>query len=194
MLLKCTPNVRQKSKHLEVHFIMSKYSFEEKLEAILRVKNDGMSMSESARILGIKQIQLSQWIRLYDEHGINGITNSGASYDGKFKIMVVEYMHANHLSCRETAAKFCIKGAYTVNKWERIYYEEGPDGLLRNSRRGRPPKNLMKKKDSKKKLPKQTEEDLIAENQRLRMENEYLKKLQALVQERIDRESGKRPE
>ena len=60
---------------------MSKYSFEEKLEAILRVKNDGMSMSESARILGIKQTQLSQWIRLYDEHGINGITNSGASYD-----------------------------------------------------------------------------------------------------------------
>ena len=33
--MKCTPNVRQKSKHLEVHFIMSKYSFEEKLEAIL---------------------------------------------------------------------------------------------------------------------------------------------------------------
>ena len=52
----------------------------------------------------------------------------------------------------------------------------------------------MKKKDSKKKLPKQTEEDLIAEVQRLRMENEYLKKLQALVQERIDRENGKKPE
>ena len=76
---------------------MSKYSLEEKLEAILRVKNDGMSIGKSARILGIKQEKLSQWIRLYDEHGINGITNSGASYDGKFKKMVVEYMHANHL-------------------------------------------------------------------------------------------------
>ena len=173
---------------------MSKYSLEEKLEAIIRVKNDGMSIGKSARILEIKQEKLSQWIRLYDEHGINGITNSGASYDGKFKKMVVEYMHANHLSCRDTAAKFCIKGTSTVNVWERIYYEEGPEGLLKSKPRGRSPKSTMKKKETKKKLPKQTEEDLIAENQRLRMENEYLKKLQALVQERIDQENGKKPE
>lgn len=39
-----------------------------------------------------------------------------------------------------------------------------------SGKRGRPPK-----------LDKQVEEDLIAENQRLRMENEYLKKLQALT-------------
>ena len=45
----------------------------------------------------------------------------------------------------------------------------------------------------KKKINQQTEEDLIAEVQRLRMENEYLKKLQALVQERIARENGKEP-
>ena len=41
-------------------------------------------------------------------------------------------------------------------------------------------------------LSKETEEDLIAENQRLRMENEYLKKLNALVQERIKRENKKK--
>ena len=45
-------------------------------------------------------------------------------------------------------------------------------------------------KPRKKKLNKETEEDLIAEVQRLRMENEYLKKLNALVQERIARENG----
>jgi len=39
-------------------------------------------------------------------------------------------------------------------------------------------------KPKKPKLSKQTEEDLIAEIQRLRMENAYLKKLMALVQER----------
>lgn len=44
----------------------------------------------------------------------------------------------------------------------------------------------------KKKLSKEVEEDLIAENQCLRMENEYLKKLNALVQERIKRENKKK--
>ena len=50
----------------------------------------------------------------------------------------------------------------------------------------------MKLKENKKKLNKDIEEDLIAENQRLRMENEYLKKLNALVQERIKRENNKK--
>ena len=49
-------------------------------------------------------------------------------------------------------------------------------------------------KPAKKKLSKETEEDLIAEIQRLRMENDYLKKLQPLVQERIARENGNEPE
>ena len=47
----------------------------------------------------------------------------------------------------------------------------------------------MKLKEDKKKLNKDIEKDLIAENQRLRMENEYLKKLNALVQERIKQEN-----
>ena len=47
----------------------------------------------------------------------------------------------------------------------------------------------MKLKENKKKLNKDIEEDLIEENQRLRMENEYLKKLNALVKERIKREN-----
>jgi transposase len=50
----------------------------------------------------------------------------------------------------------------------------------------------MSSKPKKKSLNKKVEEDLIAENQRLRMENEYLKKLNALVQERIKRENKKK--
>ena len=50
----------------------------------------------------------------------------------------------------------------------------------------------MNSKPRKKKLSESTEKDLIAEIQQLRMENAYLKKLNALVQERIKRENPKK--
>ena len=71
-------------------------------------------------------------------------------------------------------------------RWERIYLEEGPEGLAIERRgrssKGRPPKQL----------PKQVEEDLLAEVQRLRAENDYLKNLQALVLEDERRQHKKR--
>ena len=50
----------------------------------------------------------------------------------------------------------------------------------------------MSSKSRKKKLSKDVEEDLIAEVQRLRMENAYLKKLQALVQKRTKPKQSKK--
>ena len=61
---------------------------------------------------------------------------------------------------------------------------------LYEERRGR--KKNMSSKPRKKKLSKEIEEDLIAENQRLRMENAYLKKLQALVQKRTKPKQSKK--
>ncbi|HCD45955.1 MAG TPA: transposase, partial [Lachnoclostridium sp.] len=109
-----------------------------------------------------------------------------------FKLKVVEYMHDNHLSIRSTAKHFNIPQHYTVSRWERIYYEEGPAALL-EERRGRGSSMAKKKNNNKNTLNKEAKEDLIAEVQRLRMENDYLKKLNALVQERISRENGKKP-
>ena len=99
-------------------------------------------------------------------------------YTPEFKIKVVETMHREKLSYRETARQFDISNS-RVAAWERIYLEEGAEGLYieRRGRKstGRPPK--IKK-----------EEDLIAEVQRLRAENAYLKKLNALVAERVRQE------
>ena len=72
-----------------------------------------------------------------------------------------------------------------VQDWERIYLTEGPEGFS-VERRGRGSKGRPKQ------LPKEVEEDLLAEVQRLRAENEYLKNLQALVLER-ERRQGKKP-
>ena len=173
-------------------FFMAKYSYEEKLEAVLRVVDDGMSVQASAKILGTAKSQVQRWVSRYTLFGVEGLLLKHGSYDGDFKVSVIEYMHDNHLSLFQTAVRFGIPTDVTVGKWERIYYEEGPEGLYRDNR-GRKSK-MSSDKPKKKKLRKETEEDLIAEVQRLRMENDYLKKLQALVQERIARENGNEPE
>ena len=93
------------------------------------------------------------------------------------------------MSLTATADHFCIQSVPTLSKWERIYYEEGKEALF-EERRGR--NSMGKKKPVKPKNNVNQNEDLLAEVQRLRMENEYLKKLNALVQERERSEQKKK--
>ena len=110
----------------------------------------------------------------------------GVPYPGEFKRMVVETMRNEKLGCVETAKRFGV-AKQRVCDWERIYLTEGPEALLIDRRgrsgkgTGRPPK-----------FDKQLEEDLLAENQRLRAEVVYLKKLQALVLEEEQHKNKKR--
>ena len=103
-------------------------------------------------------------------------------------------MREHRLGYRETMRKYFPqlneRSISFLKQWERIFLEEGAEGLMKErrgkasaasgSRKGRPPK-----------LDPKVEEDLIAENQRLRMEIEYLKKLSALVLAE-EQKSGKR--
>ena len=105
-------------------------------------------------------------------------------YSAEFKIGVIIDMREHHLSYKETVRKYWegSKGKEAnyikqVQRWERIFLEEGTEGLMKE-RRG---KSYGSKKGRPPKLDRKVEEDLIAENQRLRMEIEYLKKLSALV-------------
>jgi len=100
--------------------------------------------------------------------------------------MVVETMQKEKLSYSEAAREFDVPRS-VMTRWERIYLEEGVEGLY-IERRGRSCAASGTRKSRKSKLDKKVEEDLIAEVQRLRAENDYLKKLNALVAERERRE------
>ena len=113
------------------------------------------------------------------------------NYSAETKLNVIMDMRAHRLGYVETARKYDIPNYRVIQRWERIFLEEGAEGLMKErrgkacaasgTRKGRPPK-----------LDPKVEEDLIAENQRLRMEIEYLKKLDALVREREERENARK--
>ena len=119
-------------------------------------------------------------------------------YSAEFKIGVIIDMRKHHLSYHETARKYWntisrseeFNYINTVKRWERIYIEEGVEGLMKE-RRGKSIPSEGKKRGRPPKLDKKVEGDFIAENQRLRMEIEYLKKLDALVQKRLQEEKKK---
>lgn len=108
-------------------------------------------------------------------------------------------MRENHLSYREAARKYWAgerEDNYKnrLKEWERVYLTEGAVGFM-VERRGRKSTG----RPSKKPLDKEIENDLIAENQRLKerneyleMEIEYIKKLSALVLAE-EQKNGKKP-
>ena len=106
-------------------------------------------------------------------------------YTPEFKKLVIETMQEEELSYSETCRRFDVNSRDQIKSWERIYLEEGPEGFA-VERRGRGNTGRPKQ------LPKQVEEDLLAEVQRLRAENDYLKNLQALVLEDERRQHKKR--
>ena len=163
---------------------MSKYSKVEKIAAILDVEK-GESISEVARRNHIDVDMLSLYLRLYRDHGEEGIQSHAYNWTAAQKYQVLSYMHENHLSCKETGIKFGISGSSTIWQWEKRYLENGIEGL-EDKKKGR------KTRVQKPKPPKTREEELLERIQYLEVENAYLKKLNALVAEREKRERGNR--
>ena len=115
-------------------------------------------------------------------------------YSAEFKISVILDKVKNNLGVKETVRKYELKSHNTLKLWERIYRNEGAEGLMKEKRGkksiGRP---------RKKPADVAFSDDLITENKKLRaqleyaqMEIEVLKKLSALVLAE-ERENGKKP-
>jgi transposase len=162
---------------------MTKYSKEEKIAAIKAVEA-GESIAEVARQFGIDNSVLKLAVRSYREHGEKGLSCHTYSWTAGQKKEVLAYMHKNQLSFKETGIRLGISNA-TIWQWERRYLENGIEGL-ENKKKGRKPRV------QKPKPPKTREEELLERIEDLEIENEYLKKLNALVAEREKRERENR--
>lgn len=163
---------------------MTKFTKEERLAAVLEVES-GESIASIGKRHQMSAQVISRSLELYRLYGETGLSSRGRKWSTEDKIRILGYMHENHLSCKETSTQFGISGSSTVWEWERRYLEEGITGL-EGKKKGRKPR-IQKPKQPKTRL-----EELEEENLNLRIENEYLKKLNALVAEREKRESGSR--
>ena len=180
--MNCTPKVGQQNQQKGCSFIMTKYSVEERITAI-RAVEVGESIASVAKQYQIDRRVLERSVKLYEEHGEEGLRSHAYNWTAAQKYSVLEYMHENGLSCEETGIQFAIGGSATVWQWEQRYLKKGIMGL-EDKKKGRKPRT------PKPKLPKTREEELLDRIQYLEAENEYLKKLNALVAEREKRERG----
>jgi transposase len=180
--LNCTPKVGHKPTERGADN-MTKISKTERLEAVKAIE-EGKSVTKVAAQYQISRTAMGYYYNLYQKHGPEGLLRRMGSISEEEKRKIVEYMHQNHLSYRETSIQFGLSGgSASLKKWERTYLDKGKNEV---EKKGKQPR-LRKPKPPLTQL-----EELLAENEYLRAENEYLKKLNALVAERERREKENR--
>ena len=165
---------------------MTKYSNEFKLMAIQKIL-DGNSINNTAKILKIPKPSLRTWLYHYKKGGIEQLFIKNRKYAAEFKKEVIEYKWEHGLSLIQTTILFKIPNHVLIASWEKKYLAEGFSGLI-PKKKGRLTK-MPKQKDIK---PQTLTREQEAENAQLRMENAYLKKLNALGQARKKQEQAKK--
>ena len=170
---------------LEV-YIMGKelYCKEIKLEAVQYVLS-GHSYRQASEKFKISTTPIEKWVNAYKIHGEKGLESRNTArqkeLDGQFRLNVIKYKNKHGLSCTQTASLFCLD-VVTISRWDKKYHEKGEDAFMSDKNNQKISiKAKQKDNNSESVLENQI---LAAENRRLKMENEYLKKLNALIQER----------
>lgn len=175
---------------------MAKYEKSFKLKVVQEQLSGSVGAKTLAARYGINHTTVSRWIEGYRQHGEAGLRKKFSHYSAAFKLSVLKQMWRQELSFTQAAILFDLRGGSgVVADWERRYHASGPEGL-KSKPRGRP------KSMTEPKLPPppvsppaddtRTLEELRKENEYLRVEVAYLKKLDALVRARRQAAQKKR--
>ncbi|MBN6890112.1 IS3 family transposase [Cytobacillus horneckiae] len=160
---------------------MTKYTNEQKLDAVIRYENSSESINEIAKRIGTSKSVVYNWIKQFQYHGLAAFEKSYTSYTAQFKMDVLNYMNENGASSDKAAVIFKISSPKLIRKWRNQLNTLGVEALF-SKKKGRPSMKKESNKQTKQTPVEGSTEALQAEIERLRMENEYLKKLNALVQ------------
>lgn len=165
---------------------MKKYSEQLKLAAVETYRTGGLGWKRSAALHDVEPSSLRKWVAAFEVHGVEGLREKRRELYGiEFRLQVLQRVRDEGLSYRQAAALFNIRSFNIIGRWERAYERDGMSGL--EPKRTGPKKQMSKPKPPSVPPPQledkdRSREQLIAELNSLRLENTYLKKLDALVQ------------
>ncbi|RFS13284.1 transposase [Emticicia sp. C21] len=158
----------------------NKYTYEFKLHCVEAVLKEYRSIISVANEWGVNPSNLKLWVDFYKKYGVSGLYRKDKqSYDVAFKFNVLETIDKEFLSLRSACVRFNIPSESAIIRWRRAYESAGLSALRTRPKKMKQP---IKRKPRKSDKPLTREQELLLENERLKAENELLKKLQALTQ------------
>ncbi len=169
---------------------MSKLTREDKIEIYERRKK-GETISSLANSFYVSKSTIEYLIALIRKHRYDILRNGKNRYYSKeFKLQTINRVLVNFESARSVAIDIGLASDGILHNWLSKFKENGYNVV--EKKKGRKPKSMTKPKKNDKELSeKEKIKKLEEENLYLKAENEYLKKLRALVQERELKEKKK---
>lgn len=172
-----------------------KLKLEDKIK-IIRFYKEGYSIPYISKNFNVSHKTIKRIERQYREHGIESFKEKGSNskYSVDFKMKIIKCVLAGE-SMASIAAELCVNDGM-IYFWVKRYNELGYNGLI-EKKKGRPPKMKPKSKEIKINDTSTDEKDkrikeLEERNAQLEMENDLLKKLRALVQQRQQQQNKKK--
>lgn len=168
----------------------SKFSIDLKQKVLDLVLKEHQLKAQVCKDYGISRGELRHWINTYKSRGLAGLVSkrTNRTYTGEFKLKILTEYKNGLLSLRELSEKYNIPRGSLIYQWSKKFETYGFMGLL-PGQKGR--KSTMKKKRvSPKDYDKLSKEELLEEMRYLSAENDFLKKLDALIQS--EKEQAKR--
>jgi transposase len=162
---------------------MAKYSEQFKLTLVKEYQEGKLGYNLLAKKYDMRDCtQIKRWVKVYEKFGSEGLKRKKhkETYSVQFKLDVLSYMKRTGSSETETALVFGITNAPMIGSWKRAFLEDGTEALDRP--RGRPSMSDKAKNNKNKQVEDKEmtyEQKLKRENELLRLEVEYLKKLRA---------------
>ena len=174
---------------------------DEDIIEIARMVDCGFTLAQISRKFNYNKSSMQMIIRRYKRHGLQGIFHSEINHEftSDFKLGIIKRYY-NGESKSSLAVELNVDYG-VIYSWIKKYEQLGYNGLIDNRGRpgvtkvGRPRKNQTKpiaQQAPLTDLEREELNELRKRNRRLEMELEATKKLQALVQERIKRQTPKK--